>query len=771
MSLIRFIEQVIRFRWAIVIIIPLLSVAMMSQLKHLEFEGSYRIWFGESSPILRQYDDFRKVFGNDDAITIAFRDEKGVFNKDALGVIDRVTQKLWQTHYIARVDSLTNFQYVHSDPEYPDEVIVEDLIEEPATMDAKTLAAKKQIALGEDLLVGRMLSSDAKTTMIAGRMTPKAGDDPEVSLKLKAAVEEIIAPEAEKYGYIFYLNGGPVINSAFITIAQHDMGLFTPLVLLIAIILLWIVFRRPSAMLLSISVVVFTFLIVLSVQVMLGYRLNNFTANMPVFVIAIGIADAMHLLLIYLTGRHRGMENYEAIHYSVQKNFLAILFTSLTTAVGFASLAISPVIPIKTLGIATANAALLAFVLTILFVPAMLAILDPMVKVKAQRRSIGQRFSELYGKFIIRHDKQILLVSLVLFIGIGAGISQVRVDSNTVRYFTEAVPFRASVDFLQKNLTGPLVYEVVVDSKVRDGIKDPAFLHEIERFGRDLKTAFPQNVRHIGSLLDVVKKFNLVMDHHKSIPDSKELIAQYLLLYSLSLPQGMEINDLMDVDEQRLRITVTMNLVDTSEDIKMIEWIESWWEQTPYSASANGQTVLFAHMQSDVTDTLIKSISIAIIAVSLMMMTIFRDIRLLPLIVLPNILPIVLVVGVMGWLGITIDIGVAVSGAIIIGVAVDDTIHFLVKFFEARKREETMEDSLCYVMQYAGNAIIFTTIILSLAFLVFVFSEFNPNYHFGIVTASALIIAVIADLLMLAAIFSLLDKRKARHQMTEKQAS
>jgi len=759
MKLRKFIEQVIRFRWPVVILIPLIMVGMMSQLKHLEFEGSYRIWFGESSPLLKSYDSFRSTFGNDDAITITFRDENGIFNPKALGVVERITEALWQTHYIARVDSITNFQYVHSDAEYPDEVVVEDFIEDAKHLDDASLEAKKNIALHEDLLAGRLISEDAKTTMIVGRMTPKAGDDPEVSLRLKEAVEAIVAKEASQ-GYHFYLNGGPIINMAFISIAQHDMGLFTPLALLISMGLLWLVFKRPSAMLLSISVVIFTFMIVLSVQVMLGYKLNNFTANMPVFVIAIGIADAMHLLLIYFAGRRKGMHNLEAIHYSVQKNFIAILFTSLTTAVGFASLAISPVIPIKTLGIATANAALLAFVLTLLFIPAMLAILNLKVKPQAVQESKSHRFSQAYARFILRHDKQILWVTLLVFMTLGAGIAFVKVDSNTVRYFTENVPFRSSVDFLQKNLTGPMVYEVIVDSKKRDGIKAPEFLHRVDAFYREFKKTYPKEVRHIGSLSDVIKKFNEVMNHSKSIPDSQALIAQYLLLYSLSLPQGMEINDMMDVDEQQFRITATMNLVDTSKDVEMINWVESWWRDTPYSAHVEGQTVLFAHMQSDVTATLIKSITIAIIAVSFMMLLIFRDLKLLPLLILPNILPIVLVVGVMGWLHINIDIGPAVSGAIIIGVAVDDTIHFLVKFFEARKRGEDMQSALAYVMQYAGNAIIFTTIILSLAFLIFVFSDFYPNFHFGVVTASALLIAVVADLLMLPAIFSLLERSK-----------
>jgi predicted RND superfamily exporter protein len=333
------------------------------------------------------------------------------------------------------------------------------------------------------------------------------------------------------------------------------------------------------------------------------------------------------------------------------------------------------------------------------------------------------------------------------------------VDSNTVRYFKEDVPFRTTVEFMQENLTGPMSYEIVVDSGEKDGIKSPEFMKTVERFYGEFHAAYP-DVRHIASLVDVVKTFNEVMNGSKTIPDDKNLIAQYLLLYSLSLPQGMEINDRMDVDEQLLRVTALVNVVDTSLDLEMIEWAENWWTETPYSAVLNGQTVMFAHMQYDVTDTLINSIALAITVVSIMMMLIFRNLRMIPLFIIPNILPITLVVGVMGWLGMTIDIGVAISGAIIIGVAVDDTIHFLVKYREARRRGETLEESLAYVMQYAGSAIIFTTLILSIAFMIFVFSQFLPNVHFGIVTAIALVIAVLVDLLMLPAVLSKFDAGK-----------
>ncbi|UFS62804.1 MMPL family transporter [Sulfurimonas sp. HSL-3221] len=759
MSIDRFVDGIIRFRWWAALLIPLITLALASQLRYLQFEGSYRIWFGEDSPILKQYDTFRSVFGNDDALLIMFRDDEGVFNPKALGVVKRITEALWQTTDIARVDSLTNYQYVHSDPAYPDDVIVEDFIDDPAALSPEQLADKARIAAGEEMIVGRIVSADMKTTMIAARLTPKAGDDPEVSARLKAAGEAIVAKEAAS-GYTFHLGGGPILNMAFITLGEHDVKTFTPFVLLIAMVLLWFIFRRPSGMLLSLSVVIFTFLIVLAVQVLLGYRLNNFTANLPVFVVAIGIADAMHLFWIYLVGRRRGMGNHDAIRFSVRKNFLPTLLTSLTTAVGFASLAVSQVIPVKTLGIATATAALLAFVLTILFVPAMLAILNPKVARSEEEESESHDALSLRSaRFIIRHDRRILLGSLLLFTLIGIGIAWVKVDSNTVRYFKEHVPFRETVTFVQRNLTGPMAYEIVVDSGEKDGIKSPEFMRTVARFTEAFKAQYPA-VRHTTSLVDVVEKFNDVMTGSPTVPDGRNLIAQYLLLYSLSLPQGMEINDRMDVDERQLRVTASVDIVDTSLDLEMMQWVEDWWAQTPYRAQVNGQTEMFAHMQHDVTDTLVESILLAIAAVSLMMMLIFRNLRMIPLFIIPNVLPIALVVGVMGWLGITIDLGVAVSGAIIIGVAVDDTIHFLVKYREARREGESFEAALAYVYHYAGKAIVFTTLILSAAFMIFALSDFVPNVNFGIVTASALVIAVVIDLLMLPAWLSLADSGK-----------
>lgn len=756
----KYVDFLQKFRWFIVIGVPILVLALASNLKNMEIDGSYRIWFGEDSKILTDYDNFRKTFGNDDGVTFVFQDKEGIFNKKALASIDRITQELWRTKYIARVDSLTNYQYVYANPEDPDDIIVEDFIQEIETATPEYLAERKAIAITDPLVVNAFVSADGTTTMISARLTPKVNDQSDKSLEIMDYLDKIVEEETAKTGYKYWVNGGPALNKAFVVIGTTDAMTFTPLVLIASFILLLLLFRRLSGALVPLGIVVLTFITVLSVQVMLGYKLNNFTANLPVFVVAIGIADAVHVYMVWLLHKREGDETHFAVSKSLEKNFLPIFLTSVTTAIGFGTLTISEVIPILTLGIATASGAVLAFVISVVWMPAVLLLLKkPVQQNIAQEEKQKRPLIAGYGKFIVQNNKKIIVFTSLIFTVLALGILQIKVDSNTIRYFDEEVEIRKTAEFTMENLTGPMAYEIVVDSGEKDGIKDPAFMKTVERFYADFKAEYAE-VRHLTSLVDTVRRFNKVVNNKDELPDNRELIAQYLLLYSMSLPQGMEINDKMDIDERKLRVTGYMNIVDTSKDLEMIAYIEDWWKETAYTARLEGQTYMFAHMQKDVTNTLIYSLSLAIVLVSIMMVAIFRRFKLLWVFILPNVLPVVLVVGLMGWIGITIDIGVAIAGAIIIGVAVDDTIHFLVKYFDARKRGLSMEDTFDEVLRYAGQAILFTTIILSVAFSMFAFSDFSPNQNFGIVTSSALVLAFVVDLLLLPALLSMVDKKK-----------
>lgn len=753
----KYVEFLQKFRWFIAIGIPIIVFALAFNLKNLQMDGSYRIWFAEDSKTLTDYDNFRSTFGNDDALVITFQDKDGIFNKKALQSVENITKALWKMKYIARVDSITNYQYVHSNPNEPDDIVVEDFIKNIDKATPEYLANRKEIAINDPLVVDGFISTDGTTTMISARLTPKVNDDSDKSIEIMKLIEKILAPEIERTGYKYWLNGGPPLNHAFVTIGMADM-IFIPIILIASIILLLLLFRRVSGALIPIGVVTFTFLTVLAIQVLLGYKLNNFTINLPLFIVAIGIADAVHVYSIWILHRQEGDENFIAVENSLRKNFLPIFLTSLTTTIGFATLTISEVIPVLTLGIATASGAILAFIISVIWMPSVLLILKKEFKSEIIEK-IKEKKPLGYGKFIVKHDKQIAIITTVIFSLLAIGLTKVKIDSNTIRYFDESVEIRKSTEFTSDNLTGPMAYEIVVDSKEEGGIKDPTFLKTVELFYKDFQKTYP-DVRHLNSLLDTIKRFNKVVNNSEEIPDNRNLIAQYLLLYSLSLPQGMEINDKMDIKEQRLRVTARVNIVDTSKDLEMIDYVSEWWKQTPYSASVQGQTAMFAHMQKDVTNTLVYSLSIAILLVSLVMLLIFKRFKILWVFVLPNILPVILVIGLMGWIGITIDIGVAIAGAIIIGVAVDDTIHFLVKYFDARKRGLSMEETFDEVLRYAGKAILFTTIILSIAFSLFAFSTFTPNQNFGVVTAFALIIAFVVDLVLLPALLSIADKKQ-----------
>ena len=748
-------------KWLITFIIPLLVVLLALNLKHLEIDGSYRIWFEKDSKSIVDYENFKSDFSNDDAVTIVFKDENGLFNKKALSSVHRLTEALWEMGHVDRVDSITNYQYIHSDPNAPDDVLVDDFIEDIDTATEEFLKERGEIAINDPMVVNSVISKDGKTNIIVARLDTDANEDPKVVAEVMKELRAIMKAEEEKTDYKYWISGGPPSTEAFIAIAEHDVMTFSPLVLVIALLLLYLLFRRISGALIPLAVVLFTFLSVLAIQVLLGYKLNNFTANIPVFIVAIGVADAVHIYSIWLTKRREGASTEEAVYDTLSKNFFPILLTSLTTIVGFSTLILSKVVPISTLGIAAASGALLAFLISILWMPAILLLLKKEVK-KGESNQLKKIESFGYGAFIVRNDKKIVLFSAIIAGIISLGLMNTRIDSNTIRYFDKDVEIRKAAEFNMDNLTGPLAYTFLVDSGKTDGINEPDFMKAVDRFAKEYQEAFPVDVRHITSLVDTVKRYNKILNNENAVPENRALIAQYLLLFTSSLAQGMEITDKVDFDQRRLRVSVSTNIVDTSKDLEMIHFAIEWWDKTPYKVTATGQTVMYTYMQKDVTDTLIYSLSLTLLIVSLMMLFIFKRLKILWILMLPNILPVILVLGVIGWLGLTIDMGIAIAGAIIIGVAIDDSIHFLVKYFEARKQGLSMEETFDEVLHYAGKAILFTTVVLSASFSIFAFSTFTPNQNFGIVTATALFIALVTDLLFLPALLSLMDNKEVK---------
>jgi len=746
----KYIDFLDKYKYRLIIICTTFVALFSISLKDLAFEGNYRIWFDKDSKIIKEYDTFRKQFSGDDTFIIAFQDEKGIFTQKPIELILNLTKELKQIQGVQKVDSLTNYQYIQS---IDDDIIVEDFI-----YDTSKLEEKETIALQDNLIVNQLISKDGKTTMLALRLSSSLGSNESVNIEVMNQLRTITQKYENTSGYRFYISGAPAITASLVNVSKRDAIVLMPLAVISVVALLFLLFRNFIGVLVPSIVIVFTFLITLSMQILLGYKLNNFTVNIPSFISAIAIADSMHLFLAWVYYKNKNYKNKKAVYTALKNNILPISMTSFTTAIGFATLGLSHIEPIATLGIAITSGALIAFILSITIAPAILLLLKDDYSVP-KLRFINLLNTQGYGTFIVNNDKKIVILFSILFIVLTFGLKDIKVDSNSIKYFKENTIVRSGSSFVEKNLTGSMLYEIVLNSKIKDGIKEPQFLNEIVKFEKVLKEKY-KNITFSTSLKDIVARMQQKLNPSEKelLPKDKNLVAQYLLLYSMSLPQGFELNDKVDINQQYLRLSINSYIQDTSKDLEMIDWIKNYWkENTSYSADVQGQTTIFAYMQRDVTDTLITSISITLLLVVFSMFLIFRSFKMLPIFILPNIAPILLVAGVMGYLDINIDIGVAISAAVILGIAVDDSIHFFSKYFYAIK-ENSFEETMDYVISHSGNAMILTTFILSITFAIFGASSFIPNINFAIVTVIALNLALLLDLVLLPALLSLYYK-------------
>jgi len=748
----KYINFIDKFKYLIIINITIIVALLSLSLKNIAFEGSYKIWFDKDSKIIKDYEAFRSRFSGDDTFIVSFKDDNGIFTEKAVNTILRLTKEFQKIEGVRKVDSLSNYQYISSED---DDIIVEDFLYAD-----ENLNHKRELALKDKLILNQLISKDTKTTMIALSLNANIGSNEAVNIAVFNKLQSLLKEETKRSGYKFYITGIPAVTASLVTISQSDAMVLMPLAVVVVVLFLFLIFRSVLGVLIPSIVIVFTFLIVLSIQILLGHKLNNFTVNIPSFITAIAIADAMHLYLAWIYYKLKGKNTKEALIDAFHSNIIPMALTSFTTAVGFATLSLSAIEPISTLGIAITSGAVLAFVLTITVVPAILLTLSDDYKVTPVK-IINLAHVKGYGAFIKHNDEKIVLTFFVLIALVSLGLFKLKVDSNSIKYFTKDTVVRSGADFVEKNLTGSMRYEIILDSQKKEGVKDPKFLQSVVVFEDALKKHF-NNVRFTTSLKDIVIRMQKVLnpDANSSLPQNKNLVAQYLLLYSMSLPQGMELNDKMDTQERYLRLTINTNIVDTSKDLAMIQWIKNYFKaKKPYSADVQGQTAIFAYMQSSVTDTLIVSISMTLLIVTLSMLLIFKNLKMLWLFLIPNIAPIIIVGGVMGLLGISVDIGIAISAAVILGIAVDDTIHFFSKYYESIK-VRSFEQSIDYIISHSGNAMILTTMILSITFALFGISSFVPNVNFAIVTVSALNIALLFDLVLLPALLSLLSKEQ-----------
>jgi len=763
---IRYAQWIIRMRWLVVALTLATLVLAGLGFKNFDFKSDYRIFFSEENPELVAFDEMQDTYSKADNVMFVIRPKQGsVFTNQTLASIEWLTEEAWQTPLSTRVDSITNFQYTYAED---DDLIVENLVLSPDDLTAEELQKIGDIATSEPLLLNRLISQDRQTTAV--NVTVQMPDDPQTMeektavMKVAGFARDLAQQLREKDPNLeVRITGMVMMNVSFPEATQNDLMSLLPLMGFVVVpIFMWFMVRTVSGVFASLLLNAFSIVAAWGIFFWLGGYLTGPAMSTPIVILTMGVADAVHILVTFLQQLRRGDSKEQAMVESLRINMQPVFLTSLTTVIGFLSMNASDVPPLHDFGNIIAIGVTLAFVFSVTFLPAIMMILP--VKVSAKEPKAYHWMDNL-GDWVI-NKRRILLPSVALLsVGAMAFIPNNQLNDEFVKYFSEEVPFRADTDFTSEHLTGIYNIFVAVKTGESNGVSDPAYLKTLERFVDTAKT-WPE-VRHVESITHIMKRLNKNMHGDdpswNRLPEQKDLAAQYLLLYEMSLPQGLDLTNQINLDKSAARVGLTLYNLSSNElldlEVRVREWFATNAPQ--YNIDAASSNLMFAHIGERNIKSSLGGTAIALILISGILMVALRSVKLGVLSLIPNLLPATIAFGLWGLLVANVGMGLSVVFGMTLGIVVDDTVHFLSKYLRARREKGlSPEDAVRYAFQTVGMALTVTTIVLVAGFYIMTLSTFTMNSEMGMMTAMTIAIALIVDFLLLPPLLIKLEEKQ-----------
>lgn len=477
-----------------------------------------------------------------------------------------------------------------------------------------------------------------------------------------------------------------------------------------------------------------------------GFKLYGESGAALFVLMAITVAHCMHIIEAMLAGMRQGMGRREAAIHSLRLNVWPVFLTSITTAIGFLSLNFSDMPPFRVMGNIVAFGSLIAFAHSVTLLPAFLSLMP--MRVRPERAGKTDLF-ERFGRFIVSRRLVVLCSFGVVVVALMAGISRIELNDNHLELLSESYEFRRSTDFISENFTGLEPFEYPLGTGQENSITDAEYLKQVDAFAEWYR-AQPE-VAHVFSIADIMKRLNKNLNGDDpafySIPDDSDLAAQYLLLYEFSLPVGLDLNNLVDVERSATRVTVVLKALSSREKIALDERASDWLRQNAPSleTSTTGVAIVGAHSIQRNIEKMLVGIIIAMAVVSLLLIFTFRSLRFGLISLIPNFVPAAMAMGLWGYAVGELGVSASVVTAIAFGIIVDDTIHFLTKYLRARKSGEPLPESVQTAFGSVGKALLATTIVFALGFMVFGASGMANNQALGLLARTTVIIALLAD--------------------------
>ena len=760
MQLERYTDAVLRYRWLVVALATLVMLAITAGVRFITVTNDYRILFGEDNPQLAAFDALENTYSASKAVLIAVAPRDGsVFTREALGAVEELTEAAWRAPYSSRVNSLTN--YTHSEA-LDDDLVVAPLVDDASSLSDADVTRIEESALNAIEIVGRLVSHDGRTAGVAiNFILPENAD--QAVVEITDYLNSVLNQTRKSYPNInYYLTGDVVMDRTFADVTKNDMETLTPIVFLIIVGATIILLRSILCTLAIVAVLVFVINTTMGFAGWQGVVFSPTNAGVPIIVMVIAIADSIHVVTSVLLGMRRGLDRNAAIVESIHINAYPIFITSVTTAIGFLSLNASDSPPFHVLGNYVAFGVLCALVYTMTLLPALLSIL-PLRASLAQSR--GTAFFDRFADFVIARRKFLLwFVSLVVIVLI-IGVHRIELSDNLAQYFDDRYAFRRDTDYIIENLTGVDKLEYSLRAEREGGITDPDYLRQVDAFAEWYREQ--PEVTHVQAFSDIMKRLNKNMHGDDPafyrLPEDPGLAAQYLLLYELSLPFGSDLNDRIDVAKSATRLSVVTRNA-WSRDLRELDKRAQAWLQVnapDFANEASGLSMIAAHLTLRNINSMLRGTITAMALISFILIWIFKSVRVGLLSLLPNFIPAIMSFGLWGYLVGHVGIASSVVIAVVFGIVVDDTIHFLSKYLKARREGLPAPEAVRYTFNTVGHALWTTTAVLSVGFLVFATSGFEVSWALGLLVTITIVFALVADFLLLPTLLIAIDRRNS----------
>ncbi|EJB8440719.1 RND family transporter [Vibrio parahaemolyticus] len=728
--------------------------------KNLYFRGDYDIFFDGTNKQLLAFDEIQTTFAKTDNLAIVIAPEDGdIFTPQTLSLIQKITVDAWQVPYSSRVDSIANYQHTEA---FDDELLVEDLLYSEYELTPERISKVKSIALSEPVLKSALVSEKGDVTVVNITVQlPEMDKTAEVE-EVVSSINAMIDRYQRAYPDVTFHKAGIIaMNHAFMTAAQDDSSTLVPTMLVVILVFLTIMLRSILSVIATLIVIIGSVMATMGISGWAGMFLSTATVNVPTLIMTLAVADCVHVIATMRQSMKNGFTKAQSIERSIALNFVPILITSVTTAIGFLMMNMSDSPVLRDFGNLSALGVMVACFLSVTLLPALLKLLP--IHVKMETSQDQKHVMDRLGDFVVSQRRALLPLSVAVIVVCASLIPLNKVNDESVEYFGQRNEFRQAADFMEERISGMTNISIAIKTNESQGIAAPDFLNTIGEFSSWLRDQ--PETDHVATLADVYKRLNKNMhgddEAYYLLPQERELAAQYLLLYEMSLPYGLDLNNQINVDKSSIKMVLTVANLGSVELVDLENRIYQWFaEHAPqYQVVASSPSLMFAHIGETNMASMLSTLPITLVLISALLIFALRSVRLGLISLMPNIAPAVIGFGLWALMSGEINLGLSVVVTLTLGIVVDDAVHFLSKYQRARREGQTAEQAVRYAFHTVGRALWITTVVLVAGFSVLAMSSFRLNADMGQLSAIVIFIALVVDFLFLPTLLMLFDKK------------